>query len=49
MGRRGAYHVGVVEAIDPGGLVHFISGNWGHRVARGVVPRGAVMAFVGVQ
>ena len=48
LGRYRAYHVGVVEAIDPSGAVHIISGNWGHHVARGVVPRRAVMAFVGV-
>ena len=48
LGHYRASHVGIVESIDPSGLVHFISGNWGHRVAHGVVPRGAVIAFVGV-
>ena len=47
--RRGwAYHVGVVSRVEPNGTIHLISGNWGHRVAEAVVPRGSVSAFVGV-
>jgi hypothetical protein len=38
MGRRGAYHVGVVVA-DLGSEVEIVSGNWSHRVARAVVSR----------
>ena len=38
MGRRGAYHVGVVVA-DLGSEVEIVSGNWDHRVARAVVSR----------
>ena len=49
LGHYRAYHVGVVESIDPGGAVHIISGNWGHRVSRGVVSRRQVMAFIVVR
>jgi hypothetical protein len=38
MGRRGAYHVGVVVA-SLGDRVEVVSGNWSHRVGRAVVPR----------
>ena len=38
MGRRGAYHVGVVVAAL-GNRVEIVSGNWSHRVARAVVSR----------
>ena len=38
IGRRGAYHVGVVVA-DLGSEVEIVSGNWDHRVARAVVSR----------
>ena len=38
MGRRGAYHVGVVVA-SLGDRVEVVSGNWGHRVGRAVVSR----------
>ena len=44
MGRRGAYHVGVVVA-SLGNRVEIVSGNWGHRVARAVVSRRG-LAFV---
>jgi hypothetical protein len=38
MGRRGAYHVGVVVAAL-GDRVEVVSGNWGHRVDRAFVSR----------
>jgi hypothetical protein len=38
MGRRGAYHVGVVVA-SLGDRVEVVSGNWGHRVGRAVASR----------
>jgi len=38
MGRRGAYHVGVVVA-SLGDRVEGVSGNWGHRVGRAVASR----------
>ncbi len=38
MGRRGAYHVGVVVA-SLGDRVEVVSGNWGHRVGRAIVSR----------
>jgi hypothetical protein len=38
MGRRGAYHVGVVVA-SLGDRVEVVSGNWGHRVGRAFVSR----------
>jgi uncharacterized protein (TIGR02594 family) len=41
-------HVGFVEVIEPDGSVRIISGNWGRRVARGVVSRSQVVAFVSV-
>ncbi len=45
--RRGyAGHVGVVERIMPDGSVEIISGNWGRRVARAIVPRWQVTAFI---
>ncbi|MDR3464219.1 MAG: CHAP domain-containing protein [Beijerinckiaceae bacterium] len=45
--RRGyAGHVGIVEGVNPNGSIAIISGNWGHRVARGVISRGVVTAFV---
>jgi hypothetical protein len=44
MGRRGAYHVGVVVAAL-GNRVEIVSGNWGHRVGRAVVSRRG-LAFV---
>jgi len=47
--RRGlATHVGFLEAIEPDGSLRMISGNWGRRVARAIVPRGAA-AFVAVE
>jgi uncharacterized protein (TIGR02594 family) len=48
--RRGwAGHVGLVEGIEPDGSIRLISGNWGRRVARSVVPRASVVAFVAVR
>ncbi len=48
--RRGIYgHVGFVEGIEPDGSIRLISGNWGHRVARSRVARGAIVAFVGLR
>lgn len=45
--RRGrAGHVGIVEGIEGDGSIRIISGNWGHRVARAIVPRWTVTAFV---
>lgn len=45
--RRGpAGHVGIVEGVLPDGSVAIISGNWGRRVARGVISRRSVTAFV---
>jgi hypothetical protein len=38
IGRRGAYHVGVVVA-SLGDKVEVVSGNWGHRVGRAFVSR----------
>jgi hypothetical protein len=38
VGRRGAYHVGVVVA-SLGDRVEVVSGNWGHRVGRAVASR----------
>ena len=38
MGRRGAYHVGVVVA-SLGDRVEVVSGNWSHRVGRAILPR----------
>jgi hypothetical protein len=38
MGRRGAYHVGVVVA-SLGDRVEVVSGNWGHWVGRAFVSR----------
>ena len=48
--RRGyAGHVGIVERVLPDGSVEIISGNWGRRVARAIIPRGMVTAFVEVR
>ena len=45
--RRGyAGHVGVFVGFDAAGDVEIVSGNWGHRVTRGVIPRRSVTAFV---
>lgn len=45
--RRGAAgHVGIVAGVAAGGSIEIISGNWGRRVARAVIPRGDVTAFV---
>jgi uncharacterized protein (TIGR02594 family) len=45
---RGRYgHVGFVVA-DRGDTVEIVSGNWGHRVARGKIARRDVTAFVRV-
>lgn len=41
-------HVGIVENINPDGSIGMISGNWGHRVARGIVYRNQVVAFIGL-
>ncbi len=43
------HHVGFVEGVEPDGAIRLLSGNWGHRVARSVVPRGLVVAFVQVR
>jgi hypothetical protein len=42
MGRRGAYHVGVVVA-SLGDRVEVVSGNWSHRVGRAVVSRRSLL------
>jgi uncharacterized protein (TIGR02594 family) len=39
-------HVGVVSGIDPSGNPIIISGNFGHRVAEAVYPRGRIFAYV---
>ncbi len=44
-----AGHVGFVEGIEPDGSIALISGNWGHRVARSIVARGNIVAFVEVR
>jgi uncharacterized protein (TIGR02594 family) len=45
--RRGsAGHVGVVEAVEADGSIAIVSGNWGDRVARGVISRRQATAFV---
>ena len=45
--RRGyAGHVGVVEGVNTDGSIAIISGNWGHRVARGVISPWQATAFV---
>jgi uncharacterized protein (TIGR02594 family) len=46
MGRRGGGHVGVVSGIDPHGNPIVVSGNYGHRVAEAVYPRGRIYAYV---
>jgi uncharacterized protein (TIGR02594 family) len=45
--RRWASHVGLVRRVE-GDSIELISGNWGHRVAIGVVPRRQISAFIGV-
>lgn len=46
--RRGwAGHVGLVAGIH-GDLIEMISGNWGHRVSRALVPMRSFVAFIGV-
>ncbi len=47
--RSAAGHVGIVERIEGEGSILIISGNWAHRVARAVIPRGLVVAFVEVK
>ncbi len=48
--RRGyAGHVGVVEGVNADGSIAIISGNWSRHVARGVISRGVVTAFVSVR
>ncbi len=48
--RRGAAgHVGIVAGVAGDGSVEIISGNWGRRVARAIVPRAMVTAFVEVR
>ncbi len=47
--RGPAGHVGIVEGVNSDGSIAIISGNWGHRVARGVISRGMVTAFVRVR
>src|SRR5262249_33538949 len=45
--RGGRYgHVGIVSGFDEQGNPIVISGNHGHRVARGVYPRQRVLAYV---
>ena len=45
--RRGyAGHVGVVARVNPDGSIEIVSGNWNRRVARSVIARGSVTAFV---
>ena len=36
----------IVAGVAAGGSIEIISGNWGRRVARAVIPRGDVTAFV---
>jgi cell wall-associated NlpC family hydrolase len=46
--RAGRYgHVGIVVA-DRGRAIEIVSGNWGHRVARALIARARVTAFVRV-
>ena len=48
LGRQGhAYHVGVVAGVEPNGSIRLISGNWSRRVGEAVIPRSAVLAFIG--
>ncbi len=47
--REYAGHVGIVERMLPDGSVEIISGNWGRRVARAIVPRAMVTAFIAVR
>ena len=47
--RAAAGHVGIVERMLPDGSVAIISGNWSRRVARSIVPRWQVTAFVRVR
>ncbi len=44
-----AGHVGIVEGLEGDGSVRIISGNWGRRVARAIVPRAQIVAFVEVR
>jgi len=45
--RGGRYgHVGIVSGFDQAGNPIIISGNYGHRVGRGVYPRRRVIAYV---
>ena len=44
---RRASHVGLVRRVE-GDNIELISGNWGHRVAIGIVPRRQISAFIGV-
>jgi len=45
--RRGyAGHVGIVAAVNADGSIEVVSGNWRHRVARSVISRRSVTAFV---
>lgn len=41
-----ASHVGLVRRVE-GDNIELISGNWGHRVAIGIVPRRQISAFIG--
>lgn len=41
-----SHHVGFVAGVEPDGSILIISGNWNNRVARAVVPRAVVVAFV---
>ena len=48
LGRHGRiYHVGLVEAVY-GDRIGILSANWSHRVARAVISRRQVAAFIGV-
>jgi uncharacterized protein (TIGR02594 family) len=48
--RRGAAgHVGIVDAVNADGSVTIVSGNWSRRVARSIVARAAVTAFIAVR
>jgi cell wall-associated NlpC family hydrolase len=45
--RRGAAgHVGIVVGVEPDGSIEIVSGNWSHHVARAVISRRSVTAFV---
>ncbi len=47
--RGWAGHVGIVEGVEADGSIRIISGNWGRRVARGVVSRRTVAAIVEIR